>query len=317
VLTARGHQIDTAQHLIADALGMASRDLEAARRAFEAGNIEASRRAHEVIACSEPGHDGGESVHEKCFVFSGLDGLITSTVLLIVCTLGGLNRVSAVALTITALTVLAAGFGARDYIRFALDSQHYRRERRREQWEMDNDPEGEQKEMEEILLARGVSQEDAERSMGSLAKYPSVFVDLMMVLELRLMWPDFSPWVCGLATCAATLLFGAVPLAVFASWPRLLNLFRATQVHSWISTHAVSVPGMGYVMGAGEEAYMVLTIAIVAAVVHGCARHAILPSRRRLWSHAVTLFSVCAIAALAFAVHHAAQAVAEMLVAAA
>ena len=51
-------------------------------------------------------------------------------------------------------------------------------EKEREQWEFENYPEGEIKEMAEIYQSRGVGKEDAQLIVDTMAKYPDFFVDV-------------------------------------------------------------------------------------------------------------------------------------------
>jgi DNA damage-binding protein 1 len=59
-------------------------------------------------------------------------------------------------------------------------------ERKREEWEMDNYPDGEIKEMIDIFKSKGMSTEDSTIVIVTMAKYKDFFVDLMMEQELEL-----------------------------------------------------------------------------------------------------------------------------------
>ena len=59
-------------------------------------------------------------------------------------------------------------------------------ERRREEWEMENYPEGEIREMIDIYKQKGMSHEDAKLVIETMAKYKDFFVDVMMSEELEL-----------------------------------------------------------------------------------------------------------------------------------
>jgi vacuolar iron transporter family protein len=63
-------------------------------------------------------------------------------------------------------------------------------ERRREEWEMDNYPEGEIREMIEIYEEKGMSHADAKLCIETMAKYKDFFVDVMMQQELELQVPE-------------------------------------------------------------------------------------------------------------------------------
>ena len=59
-------------------------------------------------------------------------------------------------------------------------------ERSREEWEMENYPDGEIREMIDIYTSRGMSTEDATMVIKTMAKYKDFFVDVMMQQELEL-----------------------------------------------------------------------------------------------------------------------------------
>jgi hypothetical protein len=83
------------------------------------------------------------------------------------------------------------------------------RERLREEWELENFPEGEKSEMIELYVARGIDRQDAVVVVDIFAKRPSVLVDAMMVEELgfsRVPIPSF----------AQIMLKGAIPATVSA-----------------------------------------------------------------------------------------------------
>ena len=63
-------------------------------------------------------------------------------------------------------------------------------ERRREEWELENYPDGEIQEMIEIYEQKGMSSADAEQVIRTMAKYKDLFVDVMMTQELELQVPE-------------------------------------------------------------------------------------------------------------------------------
>jgi DNA damage-binding protein 1 len=63
-------------------------------------------------------------------------------------------------------------------------------EKRREQWEFDNYPEGEVQEMIELYMSMGFAHHDAANVINIMAKHPSFFVNHMMVEELGMLPPD-------------------------------------------------------------------------------------------------------------------------------
>jgi hypothetical protein len=54
--------------------------------------------------------------------------------------------------------------------------EYTRAEHKREKWELDNYPEGEQAEMVELYVKRGMTQADAESVIGVMSKYKDFFL---------------------------------------------------------------------------------------------------------------------------------------------
>eukprot|EP00465_Bigelowiella_longifila_P006842 CAMPEP_0185267874 /NCGR_PEP_ID=MMETSP1359-20130426/35498_1 /TAXON_ID=552665 /ORGANISM="Bigelowiella longifila, Strain CCMP242" /LENGTH=128 /DNA_ID=CAMNT_0027858399 /DNA_START=285 /DNA_END=668 /DNA_ORIENTATION=- len=88
-------------------------------------------------------------------------------------------------------------------------------ERDREEWELDNFPEGEVKEMVELYESTGISKADAESIVGSFSKYKKQFVDLMMLQELLITPPEGSPVLSGLTTFLSFMIIGSLPMITY------------------------------------------------------------------------------------------------------
>lgn len=79
---------------------------------------------------------------------------------------------------------------------------------------MDNNLEGEKVEMVQLYESQGLTHEDATRVIDILSKYPDVFLDTMMNVELGLQPVESgnAPWKNGLVTFVAFEVFGFIPL---------------------------------------------------------------------------------------------------------
>jgi VIT1/CCC1 family predicted Fe2+/Mn2+ transporter len=109
------------------------------------------------------------------------------------------------------------GFG--DYLSSQAEVDYTKAEHTREKWELDNYPEGEKREMVELYMKRGMTEEDAVSVIDVMAKYKNFFLDVMMVEELGLMPPDEDdqPWKNGVVTFVAFVLFGFIPLLSYVT----------------------------------------------------------------------------------------------------
>eukprot|EP00035_Acanthoeca_spectabilis_P020328 m.432339 g.432339 ORF g.432339 m.432339 type:complete len:311 (+) comp17422_c0_seq1:294-1226(+) len=186
-----------------------------AQRAFREGDAEYSKEVHQSMAAEE--HDAfGEFV--KVMVFGGLDGIITTFA--VVASIAGADLKIEVVLVLGFSNLLADGvsmaFG--EYISGDAEQKYVSMERQREAWELQNDPEGEMKEMVDLYVEKGFKKEDAENVIRTMAKYGEFFVDHMMTEELGMLPPESSSDVFrGLLANSTVmffsfLVFGLVPL---------------------------------------------------------------------------------------------------------
>ena len=150
-------------------------------------------------------------------MFGGLDGIIT-TFAVVAASVGG-NLSSDVILLMGFANLIADGLsmGFGDYLSSQAEVDYTKAEHTREKWELENYHEGEKREMVELYMKRGMTEEDAVSVIDVMAKYKNFFLDVMMVEELGLMPPDESdsPAKNGLVTFLAFVLFGFIPLTSY------------------------------------------------------------------------------------------------------
>lgn len=162
---------------------------DSARAAFEGADKEASRQYHDSKRKEEPHQKGGEML--KQIIFGGMDGILTSFAIVAGSAGGGVPPPVILVLGFSNIFADALSMGCGEFLSSKADNEWIMSERERENWEMENYPEGEISEMIEIFRERGgMSQEDAESVVTTLAKYQDWFVDLMMTQELELQVPD-------------------------------------------------------------------------------------------------------------------------------
>jgi len=199
-----------------------------ARAAFAQNNREESRLAHSsdaTPAICERGHlshafptnlrkfveltiwGGNQGVLVCCVLASGLEALLPDDA----------SASLVPSLCIITLFGLALAFGFLDYVHRRADKIFGENEREREKWECDNFIEGEQKEMVELYVAKGMKKEDAETVIKLMSKYEELFIDVMMAEELGILpYSGLQPELSGLVTGASFFTLGALPLAAYS-----------------------------------------------------------------------------------------------------
>jgi VIT1/CCC1 family predicted Fe2+/Mn2+ transporter len=191
--------------------------IEQAREAFEKRDAEASRRAHSARAIREARerHGGAGSLYIGDLVYGGLDGIVTTFA--VVSGVSGAELGSGVILILGLANLLADGLSMATgaYLSSKSEQEYYARERAREAWEVEHFPEGEQAEMIEIYTGQGYSPQEAQALVAIQSQDAERFVETMMVQELGLLPDERKPLLSALATFAAFVVAGALPLLVY------------------------------------------------------------------------------------------------------
>ncbi|GAX18929.1 hypothetical protein FisN_8Hh147 [Fistulifera solaris] len=196
-----------------------------ARTAFQDKNAAASRQYHESRSSavkSEEAHQQGGGML-KPIIFGGLDGILTSFAIVAGAAGGRLDPSVVLILGFSNIFADALSMGVGEFLSSKAENEWILSERRREEWEFENYPEGEIEEMIEIYESRGMSHEDAKLVINTMAKYKDFFVDVMMTQELELQPPEenylqenFREGVVMFSSFAA---FGAMPLLGYVIIP--------------------------------------------------------------------------------------------------
>jgi len=201
-----------------------TRSLPQAKEAFVHKNAELSRLAHsgdcKLPYCAEPGHKSYAFSpvlrnYAKAVLTSGTHGVIISCVIIsgILALHFNVSGNQLFQLSLLNLIGVGATLGYSHYLEKKAELSIFEQEYRREKWECDNYLEGEQKEMVELYVSKGMTQVDAETVIKLLSKNEKMFVDIMMVEELGLLpYNDLPPPLSGFLRFLALVGLGSLPM---------------------------------------------------------------------------------------------------------
>ena len=195
--------------------------------------------------------EGSSHEHIKSVVFGGLDGIITTFSVIAAGAGANLDGRIIVLMGFANLVSDGISMGLGDYFSEKSENEYIRGEKKREGWEMENNPDGEVQEMIEIFTDdKKMDPDDAAEIIKTYAKYPGQFVDFMMVNELELGVPDDDDsdlWRQGVITMLSFWLFGAVPILAFI----FADILGATTEFRFIVDCIVTLCALG-LLGAGK-----------------------------------------------------------------
>lgn len=113
---------------------------------------------------------------------------------------------------------------------------------------MEHFPEGEIKEMEELYIGKGMSEEDAKLVVGTMAKTESLFIDTMMAEELGIIEDSESPVKNAVVTFVSFLTFGFIPLVA-----TVLSFFNPLLAANSFMVSAVLTAATLFALGAAKS----------------------------------------------------------------
>lgn len=191
--------------------------IERAQSAYNKKDVESSKLAHtrEAIQRAEEKHTKERGKYLGDFVYGALDGIVTTFA--IVSGVQGARLSSSIVLILGFANLFADGvsMAVGNYLSKKSELDYIKREREREQWEVENVPEGEVEEIRQIYKKKGFKGKDLERAVKVITSNKEVWVDTMMFEELGLPDEDKTPVMSGAATFIAFVVAGFIPLLAF------------------------------------------------------------------------------------------------------
>lgn len=146
------------------------------------------------------------------FVLGAVDGAVTTFA--VVAGAAGAGVSNGVVLILGLANVLADGLSmaAGNFLRARSDLQLLQQFRQMEEMHIEQIPDGEREEVRQIFRAKGFEGEVLEKVVQVITEDRQQWVNTMLTEEWGLRLEPPSPWRAGLATFAAFLLAGLVPL---------------------------------------------------------------------------------------------------------
>jgi vacuolar iron transporter family protein len=149
---------------------------------------------------------------------------------------------------VAGLAEIAAGsiaMGLGGYLAARSDAEHYASERIREEREVEEIPDEEAREVQQVFTEYGLTKEEAAPVIDAMTKKPKEWVDFMMRFELGLEEPDPKRAVQSAATIAGSYIGGGfIPLAPY------MIIHSSRQALIWSAAVTLMALGIfGYIKG--------------------------------------------------------------------
>jgi len=158
---------------------------------------------------------GAEASYLRDWIYGGIDGAVTTFA--IVCGVVGANFSTSVILVLGAANIVADGFSmaASNYTGSKAEKDEFDRIRAHEEMQVERDPAGEIREIQEIYRSKGFDGDDLDRAVEIITSDKKLWVDTMLTEEYGLPMSERSPLKAAVGTFIAFMLCGLVPLLPF------------------------------------------------------------------------------------------------------
>ena len=148
-------------------------------------------------------------------VYGSIDGIVTTFA--VVAGASGAELDINIILILGIANLIADGLSMSigSYLSKRSEQDSYLKHRRIEEWEIDNLPDTERKEIEDIYRAKGFDGAELELVVNRITSNRQVWLETMMKDELGLSRDQRSPFKAGLSTFISFVLAGSIPLIVY------------------------------------------------------------------------------------------------------
>jgi len=157
------------------------------------------------------------STYLKEIVYGGNDGIVTTFAVVAGfvganASLGNLGYVTVLLFGLANLFGDGVSMSLGNFLSVRSEHDRYHKEKNKELKEINENPQIEKAETQQLLVMRGFSKADAENFVDHYTKNKEYWADFMMRYELEMSDPSENPVLTALATFLAFVVFGFIPL---------------------------------------------------------------------------------------------------------
>ena len=188
--------------------------IQKARSAFDNKNLEELKKSHTSKSIAQEHHETSGS-YVGDFVYGAIDGSVTTFA--VVSGVAGAALGTNVVIILGLANLFGDGFSMAvgNYLSSKSNIEFIQRERKREEWEIENYPAGEIEEIRQIFKKKGFKGKLLEDAIKTITSDKKVWVQTMMADELKLSEEHISPLRKGAVTFASFILVGSIPILPF------------------------------------------------------------------------------------------------------
>jgi VIT1/CCC1 family predicted Fe2+/Mn2+ transporter len=149
------------------------------------------------------------------FVYGGIDGAVTTFAVVAGAVGASLDPLVIIILGFANLFADGLSMSIGAYLSSKSENENYQKHKNIEYWEVDNLPEKEREEIEDIYKEKGFEGELLQKVVDVITADKDRWVNEMMKDELNLIEEVKSPFKIGLATLISFIMVGFIPLTVY------------------------------------------------------------------------------------------------------
>lgn len=162
-------------------------------------------------------------------VYGSIDGIVTTFAVVAGAAGAGLSIQVVLILGIANLVADGLSMSIGSFLSKKSEIDNYNKHLKIENWEIDNLPDIERKEVEDIYRAKGFENKELEMVVHRITSNRQVWLDTMMTDELGLMKETKSPAKAGLFTFSSFVIAGSVPLVAY-----IITLLNKTEYSPFV-----------------------------------------------------------------------------------